>query len=72
MFGPWWANNIQFRGNTIEDLRTGLSTKMLRVGDTSSNNTFTGNTFITNSGSEPSYQDEGTGNVFTENMFIQR
>jgi len=42
---------------------------MLRVGDTSSNNTFTGNTFITNSGSEPSYQDEGTGNVFTDNMF---
>lgn len=70
VFGFWWANGVNFTGNTIEDTRTDTATKMLRIGDTSSGNRVTLNTFITNNGVLPAYLDDGTANVFSDNSLV--
>lgn len=70
--GVWNAHGIDFHGNTIEDLRTGLSTLMVRAGDASGGNSFTGNTFITHSGSAPMWSDSGSSNTWTDNTLLTR
>ncbi len=70
--GVWNASGVSFHGNTIEDFRTGLSTLMVRAGADSSHNFFTGNTFITNSGSAPMWSDSGSANSWMDNTLITR
>lgn len=70
--GVWNSNGVHVSHNTIEDLRTDLSTLMIRVGEMSGGNTFNDNTFITHSGDAPAWQDSGAGNTWSGNTLLTR